>query len=111
MRVAHLPLATFWPRLLRSVFGRTFHSALRSRCLVETFNSPENWCKATVIAFEDRLLHEMIVKNAKPTTRETQLPDQIDQHKNWTKQTKWLADTGGTRPLTVTYRTLTYYEN
>ena len=67
--------------------------------------------KATVIAPEDRLLDEMIIKNDKPTTRETQLPDQTDEHGNWTKQTKWLAEPKGTRPLTVTYRTLTYYEN
>lgn len=67
--------------------------------------------KATVIAPEDRLLDEMIVKNDKPTTRQTQLPDQTDQHGNWTKQTKWLAEPKGTRPLTVTYRALTYYEN
>jgi hypothetical protein len=56
--------------------------------------------KATVIAPEDRLLDEMIVKNDKPTTRETQLPDETDQHGNWTKQTKWSADPKGTRPLT-----------
>ena len=67
--------------------------------------------KATVIAPEDRLLDEMILKNDKPTTRETQLPDDTDQHGNWTKQTKWSADPKVTRPLTVTYRALTYYEN
>jgi hypothetical protein len=67
--------------------------------------------KATVIAPEDRLLDEMILKNDKPTTRETQLPDETDQHGNWTKQTKWSADPKGTRRLTVTYRALTYYEN
>ena len=67
--------------------------------------------KATVIAPEDRLLDEMILKKDGPTTRETQLPDTTDSHGNWTKQTKWSADTKGTRPLTVTYRALTYYEN
>jgi hypothetical protein len=67
--------------------------------------------KATVIAPEDRLLDEMIIKNDKPTTRQTQLPDETDPHGNWTKQTKWLAEPKGTRPLTVTYRALTYYEN
>ena len=67
--------------------------------------------KATVIAPEDRLLDEMILKKDGPTTRETQLPDETDQHGNWTKQTKWSADPKGTRPLTATYRTLTYYEN
>lgn len=66
--------------------------------------------KATVIAPEDRLLDEMILKKDGPTTRETQLPDATDEHGNWTKQTKWSADPKGTRPLTVTYRALTYYE-
>lgn len=65
--------------------------------------------KATVIATEDRLLDEMSFKRDGPTTRQTQLPDEIDQHGNWTKQTKWFADPNGTRPLTITYRALTYY--
>ena len=67
--------------------------------------------KATVIAPEDRLLDEMILQKDGPATRKTQLPDETDQHGNWTRQTKWLADANGTRALTVTYRTLTYYEN
>jgi hypothetical protein len=67
--------------------------------------------KATVIAPEDRLLDEMTLKKNGSATRETQLPDEIDQHGNWTKQTKWYADPKGTRPLMVTYRALTYYEN
>lgn len=65
--------------------------------------------KATVIATEDRLLDEMTFKRDGPTTRQTQLPDELDQHGNWTKQTKWFADPKGTRPLTITYRALTYY--
>lgn len=67
--------------------------------------------KATVIATEDRLLDEMNFKMDVATTRHTQLPDEIDQHGNWTKQTKWFADPHGTKPLTITYRALTYYDN
>ncbi len=67
--------------------------------------------KATVIAPEDRLLDEMMFKQNGTTTRNTQLPDVIDQHGNWTRQTKWYADPNGARPLTSTYRALTYYEN
>lgn len=65
--------------------------------------------KATVIAEEDRLLDEMTLKKDGSATRQTQLPDEVDQHGNWTKQTKWFANPNGTRPLTVTYRSLTYY--
>lgn len=67
--------------------------------------------KATVIDQGDRLLDEMNIATDGSKTRVTQLPDEIDQHGNWTKQTKWFADPKGTRPLTVTYRSLTYHEN
>ena len=78
---------------------------------VATYGPDGSLQKATVIAPEDRLLDEMILKKNEAATRETQLPDETDQHGNWTKQTKWSADANGTRALTVTYRTLTYYEN
>jgi hypothetical protein len=78
---------------------------------VATYGPDGSLQKATVIAAEDRLLDEMILKKDGPTSRETQLPDTTDQHGNWTKQTKWSAEPKGTRPLTVTYRALTYYEN
>lgn len=67
--------------------------------------------KATVIDPGDRLLDEMNIANDGSKTRVTQLPDEIDQHGNWTKQTKWFADPNGTRPLWVMYRALTYHEN
>lgn len=67
--------------------------------------------KATVIDSRDRLLDEMSFRKDAATTRQTQLPDEVDQHGNWTKQTRWFADPNGTRPLTITYRALTYYDN
>ena len=67
--------------------------------------------KATVIDQGDRLLDEMNIATDGSKTRVTQLPDEIDQHGNWTKQTKWFADPKGSRPLSVTYRALTYHEN
>ena len=33
----------------------------------------------------------------------------VDAHGNWTKLTRWQTDSQGTRPLSVAYRTLTYY--
>ena len=44
------------------------------------------------------------------TKRESQIPDQLDSRGNWIKQTTWLTDANGTRPVKVTYRTITYYE-
>jgi hypothetical protein len=41
--------------------------------------------------------------------RESSTPDQLDAHGNWTKMTKWQTDAQGTRPLTVAYRSLSYY--
>lgn len=78
---------------------------------VATYGPDGSLQKATVIAPEDRLLDEMIIKKDEPTGRQTQLPEATDQHGNWTRQTKWSAEAKGTRPLTVTYRALTYYEN
>jgi hypothetical protein len=35
--------------------------------------------------------------------------DELDSFGNWIKQTKWVTDAKGTRPVKVTYRTLTYF--
>ncbi|MFN2406779.1 MAG: hypothetical protein ABR594_12050 [Pyrinomonadaceae bacterium] len=66
--------------------------------------------KTTTISTQGRLLDEVIVGAGGPTKREAQLPDQIDNHDNWTVQTKWHADPNGSRPLKTTYRTITYYQ-
>ena len=41
--------------------------------------------------------------------KESQIPDEVDAHGNWLKQTKWVSDSLGTRPVKVTYRVITYY--
>lgn len=65
--------------------------------------------KTTTISSQGRLLDEVTLDEGR-SKRETQVPDLIDSHGNWIKQTKWLTDSNGTRPIKVTYRTLTYYE-
>ena len=65
--------------------------------------------RTTTISTAGRLLDEVVVGPGGPTKREAQLPDQIDSHDNWTVQTKWHADANGSRPLKITYRTITYY--
>jgi len=67
--------------------------------------------KTTTISTQGRLLDEVMVGPGGPTKREAQLPDQIDSHDNWTVQTKWHADANGSRPLKITYRTITYYQS
>ena len=43
------------------------------------------------------------------TKKESNAPTQLDAYGNWTKLTKWQTDSQGTRPLSVAYRTLSYY--
>ena len=65
--------------------------------------------KSTILTDADKLPDEMIVGPNGATRKETQNPDEIDFHLNWTKQTKWVTDSQGTRPVKVTYRTITYF--
>ena len=65
--------------------------------------------KFTTISDQGRLLDEVKVDQKTSPTRESQIPDEMDTQGNWTKQTKWFADVNGTRPLTTTYRAITYY--
>lgn len=66
--------------------------------------------KFTTISQPDRLIDELSINQKEPSKRESQIPDQTDSHGNWTKQTKWSTDANGTKPLVVTYRTITYYD-
>ena len=109
---------------LRTVYEhqtkRSETTTYRSDGSVENKSFRENWDiaqyspdgslqKATAVSGEHRLVDEVTIGKEGPTTREAERPDQIDAHGNWTKQTKWLTDEKGTRPLKVTYRELTYY--
>jgi hypothetical protein len=66
--------------------------------------------KTTTISSQGRLLAEVILNEEGSTRREAQIPDQIDAYGNWIKHTKWLTDSNGTKPVKVTYRTITYYQ-
>ena len=65
--------------------------------------------KSTILTDAGKLPDEMIVGPGGAIRKETQSPDEIDSHGNWTKQTKWVTDSQGTRPVKVTYRTITYF--
>ncbi len=64
--------------------------------------------KTTTISRPDRLLDEVMFSKDGSTRRESQIPDEFDSRGNWIKQTKWITDSNGTRPLKVTYRAITY---
>ena len=75
------------------------------------YNADGSLGKFTTISDPDRLTDDLTLNQKEPTKRESQIPDMVDSHGNWTKQTKWLTDANGTRPLVTTYRAITYYDN
>jgi hypothetical protein len=66
--------------------------------------------KTTTISGEGRLVDEVLVNKDGTSKRQSEVPDQLDDHGNWIKKTNLITDANGTRPLKVTYRTITYYE-
>lgn len=65
--------------------------------------------KSTFITSTGRLPEETTYSPDGTTRKESQIPDELDTYGNWTKQTKWISDSQGTRPVKVTYRVITYY--
>jgi len=65
--------------------------------------------KSTHITSTGRLPEDSTYDPDGTIRKESQLPDEIDAHGNWIKQTKWVSDSQGTRPVKVTYRVITYY--
>lgn len=66
--------------------------------------------KSTLITNPGRLPAEVTYQPDGTTRKESQIPDEIDAHGNWIKQTRWVSDSKGTRALKVTYREITYYK-
>ena len=90
--------------------GSVLNKSFRENWDIVQYSPDGSLQKATAISGEHRLLDEVTLgKDGSAKTREAERPDQIDAHGNWTKQTKWLTDEKGTRPLKVTYREITYY--
>ena len=90
--------------------GSVLSRSVRIGQEVAHYNSDGSLQKFTTISQPDRLLDELTVNQKEPTKRESQIPDLVDSHGNWIQQTKWATDANGTRPLTTTYRTISYYE-
>ena len=89
-----------------SVQGKT----IRVDREISEYSKDGRLLKTTTIATDARLLDEVTVGPGGPQKREAQLPDQIDSHGNWTVLTKWHADAKGSKPLKISYRTITYYQ-
>lgn len=88
-----------------SIANRTVRTAQQ----VEQYGPDGSLQKTATISAEHRLVDQVVLNKDGSRKKESNTPDQIDAHGNWTKLTKWQTDSQGTRPLTVAYRTLTYY--
>ena len=88
-----------------SIANRTIRTAQQ----LEQYGPDGSLQKTATISLEHRLIDEVVLNKDGSTKKESNAPDQVDAHGNWTKLTRWQTDSQGTRPLSVAYRTLTYY--
>ena len=89
--------------------GSIANKTVRTGQQVEQYGPDGSLQKTGTISVEHRLVDEVVLNKDGSTKRESNAPDQLDAHGNWTKLTRWQTDSQGTRPLSVAYRTLTYY--
>ena len=90
--------------------GSVAEKSMRIGPEIAHYNAEGSLQKFTTISDQGRLLDELTVNQNEPSKRESQVPDDVDRHGNWIKQTKWSTDANGTRPLTATYRAISYYD-
>ena len=89
--------------------GSIANKTVRNGQQLEQYGPDGSLEKTGTISVEHRLLDEVVLNKDGLTKKESNAPDQLDAHGNWTKLTRWQTDSHGTRPLSVAYRTLTYY--
>ena len=89
--------------------GSIANKTVRTAQQVEQYGPDGSLLKTATISVQHRLVDEVVLNKDGSRKKEANAPDQIDEHGNWTKLTKWQTDSQGTRPLSVAYRTLTYY--
>jgi len=89
--------------------GSVASKTIRTGQLLEQYGPDGSLQKTTTISVPDRLLDEVVLNQDGSRRKESNAPDRLDAHGNWTKLTRWQTDPQGTRPLSVAYRTLTYY--
>ena len=89
--------------------GSIADKTVRTAQQLEQYDADGSLQKTGTISVEHRLLDEVVLNKDGSRKKESNAPDQLDAHGNWTKLTRWQTDSQGTRPLLVAYRTLTYY--
>lgn len=89
--------------------GSVANKTVRTAQQLEQYGPDGSLQKTGTISAEHRLVDEVVLNQDGSRKRESNAPDQLDAHGNWTKLTRWQTDSQGTRPLSVSYRTLTYY--
>ncbi len=89
--------------------GSVANKTVRTAQQLEQYGPDGSLQKTGTISVENRLVDEVVLNKDGSAKKESNAPDQLDAHGNWTKMTRWQTDSQGTRPLTVGYRTLTYY--
>ena len=89
--------------------GSVANKTVRTAQQLEQYGPDGSLQKTATISVEHRLADEVVLNKDGTSKKESNTPDQLDARGNWTKVTKWQTDSQGTRPLSVTYRTLTYY--
>lgn len=89
--------------------GSVANKTVRTGQQLEQYGPDGSLQKTATISVPDRLLDEVVLNKDGSRIREANAPDRLDAHGNWTKLTRWQTDSHGTRPLSVAYRTLTYY--
>jgi antitoxin component YwqK of YwqJK toxin-antitoxin module len=89
--------------------GSVANKTVRTGQQVEQYGPDGSLQKTGTISVDHRLLDEVVLNQDGSSKKEANAPDQLDSHGNWTKLTRWQTDSQGTRPLSVAYRTLTYY--
>jgi antitoxin component YwqK of YwqJK toxin-antitoxin module len=89
--------------------GSVANKTARTGQQLEQYGPDGELQKTGTISVQHRLLDEVVLDKDGSRKKESNAPDQLDAHGNWTKLTRWQTDSQGTRPLSVAYRTLTYY--
>src|SRR6185369_9488040 len=89
--------------------GSVVNKTVRTAQQLEQYGPDGSLQKTGTISAQHRLVDEVVLNKDGSRTTESNAPDQIDARGNWTKMTRLQTDSQGTRPLTVAYRTLTYY--
>lgn len=89
--------------------GSLAGKSIRVNQEITEYASDDSLKKSTFLSSTGRPPEEVTYNPDGTTRKESQIPDQVDAHGNWIKQTKWVSDSQGTRSVKVTYRVITYY--